>query len=264
MALRYIIRRKVIVMNYSIGKLAKLSHVSTRTLRYYDEIGLLKPQSINASNYRVYGPDEVDRLQEILFYRELELPLNTIRSILSKNKAEKIKALTRELEEMIEKRNNLDLLIDNIKKTIAAKEGNIIMKDDEKFMGFKKKLVDDNEQKYGKEIRQRFGDETVNASNKKLMETSKEEFDSIETLTAELENVLHLATKTKNPAGELAQKACRLHQKWTQFYWKFYDPQAHLGLVEGYTKDERFKAYYDHIELGSAEFLFEAMKIYLH
>ena len=68
-------------MEYSIKSLAKLAGISTRTLRYYDEIGLLKPLRINSSGYRIYGDKEVDILQQILFYKALELPLEKIKEI---------------------------------------------------------------------------------------------------------------------------------------------------------------------------------------
>ena len=58
-------------MEYTVQKLGQLAGISARTLRYYDEIGLLKPTRINSSGYRIYGATEVDRLQQILFYREL-------------------------------------------------------------------------------------------------------------------------------------------------------------------------------------------------
>ena len=68
-------------MEYTIKRLASLSGVSTRTLRYYDEIGLLKPLRINSSNYRIYGKTEVDRLQQILFYKELDVSLDDIKKL---------------------------------------------------------------------------------------------------------------------------------------------------------------------------------------
>ena len=68
-------------MEYTVQKLGKMAGVSTRTLRYYDEIGILKPARINSSGYRIYGQAEVDRLQQILFYRELGVSLENIKDI---------------------------------------------------------------------------------------------------------------------------------------------------------------------------------------
>lgn len=80
-------------MEYTVKKLAALADVSTRTLRYYDEIGILKPARINSSGYRIYGQNEVDRLQQILFYRELEVSLEDIKEIISQPDYSSCKAL---------------------------------------------------------------------------------------------------------------------------------------------------------------------------
>jgi len=69
-------------MEYTVQKLGKLSGVSTRTLRYYDEIGILKPSRINSLGYRMYGSEEVNKLQQILFYRELGVNLESIKEII--------------------------------------------------------------------------------------------------------------------------------------------------------------------------------------
>ena len=80
-------------MEYTIKKLAGLSGVSTRTLRYYDEIGLLKPARVASNGYRIYGQAQVDLLQQILFYRALEVPLEEIRRMLSDSSFDRRRAL---------------------------------------------------------------------------------------------------------------------------------------------------------------------------
>ncbi len=80
-------------MEYTVQKLARLAGISPRTLRYYDEIGLLKPARINSSGYRIYGQEEVDRLQQILFYRELAVNLKDIRNILDSPSFNRTRAL---------------------------------------------------------------------------------------------------------------------------------------------------------------------------
>ena len=128
-------------MEYTVQKLANLAGISTRTIRYYDEIGILKPARINSSGYRIYGQREVDRLQQILFYRELGVCLDDIKSIMTDPSFDGAKALEEHLKKLLEKRKQLDLLIANVKKTIAAKEGRIHMSDKEKFEGFKNKCL---------------------------------------------------------------------------------------------------------------------------
>jgi len=155
-------------MEYTVNKLAKLAGVSTRTLRYYDELGILKPARINSSGYRIYGEEEVDKLQQILFYRELGVSLTDIKDIINEPSFDRFNALIEHHEKLLEKRNQLDLLIANVEKTIATRKGGIEMSNKEKFEGFKQKLIDENEKKYGKEIREKYGDEKVNESNIKV------------------------------------------------------------------------------------------------
>lgn len=249
-------------MEYTVQKLGKMAGVSTRTLRYYDEIGILKPARINSSGYRVYGKAEVDRLQQILFYRELGVDLKSIKSILSSPSFDPVSALKEHREKLLAKREQLDLLIANIDKTIAASEGRIVMTDKEKFEGFKKKLIDENEKKYGKEAREKYGDEQVDKSNKKLMNMTPEQYAEVEKLSAELMNTLREAFKTGDPAGELAQKAADLHRQWLCYFWESYSKEAHAGLARMYVDDERFTAYYDKEQPGMAKFLRDAVLIY--
>ncbi len=249
-------------MEYTVQKLASLAGVSTRTLRYYDEIGILKPARINSSGYRIYGQREVDRLQQILFFRELGVGLDSIKDIVTAPSFDGSKALKEHREKLLEKREQLDILIANVEKTIALTEGRIKMSDKEKFEGFKKKLIDENEKKYGEEIRRKYGNDTIDKSNKKLQNMTEEEYDEVTKLAQRVTDTLAEAFKTGDPAGELAQKAAELHKQWLTFYWTEYSKEAHAGLAQMYVDDERFKAYYDERQPGTAEFLRDAIIIY--
>ncbi|AOT72052.1 MerR family transcriptional regulator [Geosporobacter ferrireducens] len=249
-------------MEYTVQKLGQIAGVSTRTLRYYDEIGILKPARINSSGYRIYGQKEVDRLQQILFYRELGVSLENIKEIITAPSFDREVALKEHREKLLEKRKQLDLLIENIDKTIAETEGRITMSDKEKFEGFKQKLIDDNEKKYGKEIREKYGNDAVSRSNKKLKNMTQEQYEEITNLGNEVLETLHEAFQTGDPAGELAQKTADLHRQWLSFYWDDYSKEAHAGVAQMYVDDERFRAYYDKKQPGTAEFLRDAILIY--
>ncbi len=237
-------------MEYTIKKLAQLAGVSTRTLRYYDEIGILKPARINSSGYRIYGRKEVDRLQHILFYRELGVELDKIGEFVNNPAYDCISALQNHREKLLEKKKQLEQLINTIDKTIAANEGRIKMTDREKFEGFKQKILDENDKKYGEEIREKYGEDTVNQSYDKLMGMSEERYKEFEKLTELVLDTLKQAYKTENPAGELAQKAADLHRQWLSFSWPSYSGEAHAGLAQMYVDDERFRAYYDKEQPG--------------
>lgn len=249
-------------MEYTVQKLGQLAGVSTRTLRYYDEIGILKPARINSSGYRIYGQKEVDRLQQILFYRELDVGLERIKEIINAPSFDEISALKEHRKHLFDKRKRLDLLIANVEKTIALTEGRISMTDKEKFEGFKQKMIDENEKKYGKEIRAKYGEETVNKSNEKLMNMTQEEYEEVTRLEKEVKETIAEAFKTGDPACGIAQKAAELHKQWLMYYWSEYSKEAHEGLAQMYVDDERFKAYYDDKQPGSAEFLRDAIHVY--
>lgn len=249
-------------MEYTVQKLGKMAGVSTRTLRYYDEIGILKPARMNSSGYRIYGEKEVDRLQQILFYRELGVSLESIKEIITSPSFDGTAALREHREKLLEKREQLNMLIANVDKTIAATEGRVKMSNKEKFEGFKQKMIDENEKKYGKEIREKYGDETVDKSNKKLKNMTEEQYAELKKLERDVIDTLSKAFETGNPAGELAQKAADLHRQWLSYSWSSYSKEAHAGLAQMYVDDERFTAYYDKNQPGLAAFLRDAIFIY--
>ncbi len=249
-------------MEYTVQKLGLLAGVSTRTLRYYDVIGLLKPARINSSGYRIYGQQEVDRLQQILFYRELGVSLDEIKDLITAPHFDADRALREHRENLLAKRKQLDLLIENVDLTLAQREGKSTMTDKQKFEGFKQKMIDDNEKQYGDEIRAKYGSEKVDKSNEKIKNMTEKQYAEIEQLTADIHNKLAEAFATGDPAGELAQKAADLHRQWLSFYWDSYSKEAHAGVAQMYVDDERFTAYYDKDQPGVAQFLRDAVLIY--
>jgi DNA-binding transcriptional MerR regulator len=249
-------------MEYTVKKLAVMANVSTRTLRYYDEIGILKPARINSSGYRIYVQHEVDRLQQILFYRELGVNLEQIKEIITSRDFDEKKALEEHRQLLISKRSQLDILIDNVEKTILSKEGKYNMSNNEKFEGFMDELITNNEKKFGKEAREMYGEKAVEKSNKVLKNMTEEQYKEIENLGNEVIETLEKALKEGRTDSETAQKAAELHGKWLTFFWGEYSKEAHVNITQMYVDDERFKAYYDSKNPGSAEFLREAVLIY--
>ncbi|NLD48643.1 MAG: MerR family transcriptional regulator [Clostridiaceae bacterium] len=249
-------------MEYTVQKLSRIAGISARTLRYYDEIGILKPARNNSSGYRIYGQAEVDMLQQILFYRELGVNLENIKEIITSVDFDIMEALKEHRVKLLEKRAQMDMLIANVERTIEARERSVTMSDKAKFEGFKKKLIDDNEARYGREIRDKYGDDVVNKSNSKLKNMTKEEYDRVTDLGNKVLETLHEAFKTGDPKGELAQKAADLHRQWLSFYWDSYSKEAHAGVVQMYVDDERFTAFYDREQPGLAAFLRDAVLVY--
>lgn len=246
---------------YTVQKLATLAGVSARALRYYDSIGLLTPQK-NESGYRVYGSAEIDRLQLILFYRELGFGLHDIAKLLDEPGFDEIEALIGQREQLLRERSRLDLLISNVEKTISTKQGESRMADHEKFEGFKKQLVDDNEAAYGKEIRDKYGDAEVDRSNAKMLGMGQERYEAFKRLEQEILDKLKHALQESEPESLLGQEIADLHRQWIGFTWGSYEPKAHAGLAEMYVADDRFAAYYEKAGEGAAQYLRDAIIAY--
>lgn len=249
---------------YTVNELAVISGVSVRTLHYYDQIGLLHPMRIAENGYRIYGPKEVDQLQQILFYRELKMPLKKIKAIMSTPDYDKEKELETQLEKLLQQKEQIELLINNVRKTIRTLKGETVMSDIEKFEGFKQKLIDDNEKTYGKEIRKKYGDTLIDASNAKLKNMDQQQWQTTQELSELINETLKEAFEQGDPASEIAQKACDLHRQWLCMFWKegTYSKEAHKALAEGYVADKRFTAYYDKIAPGCTKFFRDAIHIY--
>lgn len=250
-------------MQYTIKALADLAGVTTRTLRWYNSIGLLQPESVTPAGYRLYGPAEVARLQQILFYRELGLPLGEIRTLLDDPAFDRHTALQSHLTELRRRKERLETLILTVEKTLCEMEGGSVMSDREKFEGFLDEIVQKNETQYGKESRNAYGDDAVDQANARVMGLTQAQYRRWQALDAEILTRLAQAVRSKlDPAGEEGQAIAALHREWCSFSLGKYDPKCHAGLGALYVGDPRFSAYYDREEPGCAQFLRDAILRY--
>ncbi|NLM49367.1 MAG: MerR family transcriptional regulator [Clostridiaceae bacterium] len=250
-------------MEYTVKALAKLSGVSCRAIRFYDEKNLLKPKRISPSGYRIYGEEEVKKLQEILFYKDMGFSISQIKKIIENTKTDIIKMLKEHRENLEKEKIRIDELIKNLNATIREKEEGIKMENQERFMGFKKRMIEENEREFGKEIHEKYGDEAVERANQKIMDMTEEDFEKLNNIEKQLFIALGAALSKKNPRGEHAQQAARLHKDWLSIQWGGYDSKKHYYLTQMYLQDERFKNYYDtRVGEGATALLAEAVKIY--
>ena len=163
-------------MEYSIHDLAQLAGISSRTLRWYDEKDLLKPCRVGENGYRYYGAAEVDRLQDILLLRELGLSLAQIRSCVNNPVYDRAAMLERHCRALKEERERLTRLIAMVEDTMDTMKGEKIMSDREKFEALKKRAVEENEAKYGKELRAKYGDAEIDAGNAAVLNATPEQY----------------------------------------------------------------------------------------
>lgn len=247
-------------MDYHIQELAALAGVTTRALRWYDKIGLLRPKGFGANGYRCYGPEEVDRLQQILFYRALGVELGQIKAILDDPSFDRMAALRGHLAALQGEQARIAGLIHAVEATLAAEERKEPMSDKEKFEAFKQQAVAQNEARYGAEIRARYGDAEMDAANARALALTQEQYQ----LWTELGELIltKLADAVRagaDPAGEAGQEITALHKRWLCISQAPYDAKKHRGLAMLYTADERFTAYYDRAVPGCAAFLRDAI-----
>ena len=160
------------------------------------------------------------------FYRELGVSLEDIKDIVTATVFDSRKALCEHYEKLTSKRKQLDLLIANVEKTIELTEGRITMTDHEKFIGFKQKIIDDNERNYGEEIRKKYGADTVEKSNQKVLNMTQKQYEEVTKLANDVKEKLAAAFTVGDPAGELAQKAADLHRRWLCYFWDSYTKEG--------------------------------------
>lgn len=249
-------------MFYTVKQLSELTGLTPRTLRYYDSIGLLRPTRDAGNDYRQYGPAEVDRLRQILVYREMGLPLEDIRALLDAAGLDQAGTLRGHLERLLERRREVEELIRKVRRTLDSLEGGNTMADREKFEDLKQRAIQENEAAYGPEVRRRWGDGTVNGVNSRVAGMSEDEWKQMQEEEQSYKNALRRAIAAGAPAGEDAKEACRLHKAWLLHYWSedMFSPEAHIGLVEMYSQDERFNAYYEAVAPGCAAFFAKAIR----
>lgn len=247
--------------HYSVGQLAQMAGVSARTLRHYEDMGLLEPARAE-NGYRTYGPRGARRLSQILAMRACNLPLTTIRHLLRDSQASLRDTLESHLRTLRAQKKSLSDAMARTKAAIATIEGIENMDDEKRFEAIKAQELKEFEDTYGTEARRRYGDEAIDAANERIMSLTRDEWDAKDLLEEAIKVQLRLAMASGDPTGDQAAELAHMHERWMRIHWgKSYDRKTHLKLVRGYLGDPRFKDYYDTAAgNGGAEFLMRTME----
>ena len=243
-------------MKLQIKEFAELTGVSVRTLHYYDEINLLKPSYVDEQNgYRFYDENSLERMQEILFYRELDFSLKSIAEILASPNYDKQQALAEQKRLLTLKKDRLERLIAALEQ---AEKGEITMS------AFDNSEYETARQQYEAEAKQRWGDtDAYKESRAKTADYSKDKWNDV---LGGLNGVFAEFAACRNGGdsadSETAQRLVKKLQEYitANFYHCTDDILAGLGQM--YVCDERFKNNIDQNDEGTAEFVCEAIKIY--
>src|SRR5512134_1578387 len=241
---------------FTVKQLSKLAGVTPRTLHHYDAIGLLKPSRVGDNGYRYYEEESVLRLQQILFYRELGIPLEDIKKIMGRRDFDVMGALRSHKEALQKQVIRLNRLIDTVDNTINHLKGNSAMSNKAYFEGFS----EEEQEKYALEAEQMYDPETVRESNRRWKTYSATKKESV---MAE-GKAIYMDMIAAMPKGADSKEVQNIVERWRRHMDYFWTPKLDqlLPLVNGYNDDPRFKANFDKMHPQLAEFFREAVQVY--
>jgi len=243
-------------MRYTVKQMANLTGVSVRTLRYYDEVDLLKPASIGANGYRYYGEESILRLQQILFYRELDFSLEEIKAIIDESGFDLLHALHEQHQALLARQAHLQLLIKTVEKTIQYVNGEQHMNTKDLFEGFS----DEQQAQYEEEAARRWDEKTVRESNRRWKNYSTEKKAQIK---AEGE-AIHRDLLAKMNRGYASPEVQAIIARWHEHLHYFYEPSLETlaGLADLYNDDPNFRANYEKLHPDMPGFIRQAILHY--
>jgi DNA-binding transcriptional MerR regulator len=243
-------------VSYSVGQVAGSAGVTIRTLHHYDEIRLLSPSGRSAAGYRIYEEADLERLQRILFYRELGFTLDEIAAIMDDPRTDAVGHLRRQRGLLIERIERLRTMVAAIDHEMEAQKMGIQLTPEERFEVF----GDFRPEDYAEEAEQRWGGtEAYRQSQRRVAAYTKEDWQRIkaeeEEVRANLAAAFAAGLAPESVEAMAAAEAHRQHiSRW--FYECSYD--IHRGLTDMYVNDDRFRAHYDALAPGLARFIRES------
>ena len=247
--------------DYTVKQVAKLSGVSIRTLHHYDEIGLLKPARVGANGYRYYGRDELLRLQQILFHRELGFALDEIRQVLGAAEFDRKAALRAHRERLVSEIERYRRLVHTLDVTLAALEGKAEMNDELLYLGFSP----ERQAQHDAWLVNRFGSQLqaqIDAAKARFQQLSQPEIDgyfeegeSIRTALAEA-----MADGLPTDSADVRELIRRLHG-WVSRGWNSTLTRDGFKLLaEVYTEHPDFRARYENRRAGLTDYVVTAIR----
>jgi len=242
----------------SVGDVAALAGVTVRTLHHYDRIGLLSPSERTAAGYRRYAPADLDRLHQLLLYRELGFPLEEIATLLDDPDADPEAHLRRQHRLLRDRLDRTQAMVAAVEKEMEAAHMGIQLTPEERFEVF----GDNDPAQYADEVEQRWGDtDAYRESRRRTTTYTKADWQRIKDESEEIEQALASALQAGAPAdSERAMDAAEAHRQHISRW--FYDcpPEMHAGLGRMYVEDERFTAHYDQRAPGLAQYVSTAVQ----
>ncbi|MBD0838912.1 MerR family transcriptional regulator [Streptomyces sp. TRM68416] len=245
-------------MSYSVGQVAGFAGVTVRTLHHYDDIGLLAPSERSHAGHRRYSDADLDRLQRILFYRELGFPLDEVAALLDDPDADPRAHLRRQHALLTARIEKLQKMAAAVEHAMEARRMGINLTPEERFEVF----GDHDPEQYAEEAEQRWGGtEAYAESQRRTAAYTKDDWKRMQAeVAAWAERYGALVAAGEPPTGEAAMELAEEHRQHICRWFYACSYEMHEGLGEMYVSDERFKAHYDSMSPGLAEHLRTAIK----
>lgn len=244
-------------MSHTVGSVARMTGVTVRTLHHYDEIGLLSPGDRSAAGYRRYDDSDLERLQRILFFRELGFGLDEIRTVMTDDGTDASAHLARQHAMLLDRIARLKRMAAAVEKAMEARTMGINLTPEERFEVF----GDFDPEAHAAEVEERWGDsDAYRESARRTVSYTKADWERMKEESAEPVNALVAAMRAGSPADSPeAMGAAEAHRQHISRW--FYDctTEIHVGLAEMYVADPRFNATYEKIAPGLAQYLHDAI-----
>jgi DNA-binding transcriptional MerR regulator len=242
---------------YPVGRVAALSGVTIRTLHHYDEVGLLSPSGRSDAGYRLYEDSDLERLQRILFYKELGFTLKEIQAIVDDPRTDPVGHLDRQRRLLTERIERLSAMVEAIDYEMEARKMDIKLTPEERFEVF----GDFRPEDHAEEVEERWGEsDSYKESNRRVSRYTKEDWQRLKTEGEEIEARLAAAFEAGLvPDGEEAMAGAEAHREHISRWFYECTYEIHRGLAEMYVSDERFRSHYDKRVPGLAAFVRDAV-----
>jgi MerR family transcriptional regulator, thiopeptide resistance regulator len=244
-------------MSHTVGTVARMAGITVRTLHHYDEIGLLKPGGRSDAGYRRYADADLERLQRILFFRELGFGLDQIKDVMSDGNADAVAHLRRQHAMLLDRIGRLQRMAVAVEKALEARTMGISLTPEERFEVF----GDHDPDEYAAEVEERWGDtDAYRESQRRAARYTKADWERIKAQgQAAIEHVV-AAMRAGSPADSPeAMDGAEAHRRQIDEAFYALSYEGHVGLAEMYLADPRFTATYEKIAPGLAQYLHDAI-----
>ncbi|MHB1318762.1 MAG: MerR family transcriptional regulator [Anaerolineae bacterium] len=242
---------------WKAGAVSRVAGITVRTLHHYDALGLLSPTRRSEAGYRLYVESDLLRLQQILLYRQLGLPLDDIRRILDDPEFDLVTALERHLRATREGIARLGQVAETIERTLdSLRKEDEMLSVEEMYKG----LAPAEVERLRREARERYGERIVEDSEQRVRGMSREAWEQVGA-EGEAVNRGLAALMDRAPSDPQVQALVARHYAWIEHFWHP-TAETYRALGQGYAQDPAFRAYYEAYRPGLAQFLAEAMAVF--